>query len=77
MKTLNFYYTGPATTDIAILQDLNNWSDNQNPAHECGGDANVRCSISAESELDLNSKLQACNNLNEVLGEASSRRQNK
>lgn len=72
-----FYYTGPATTNMAILQDLDNWSTSQDPTHECGGTANVPCSIPAESETDLNSKLQACSNINDVLSEATARRQNK
>lgn len=72
-----FYYTGPVTTNLTTMQDLNNWSTTQNSNHECGGEAKIPCSIPAESQSDLNSKLQACSTIDDVLDEAPARRQNK
>lgn len=72
-----YYYTGPETSDITTLQDLNNWSTNQNPEHTCGDESDVPCFIMADSQASLNSKLQAASDLSDVLEESPSRRENQ
>lgn len=72
-----YFYNGPATTDITVLQNTSHWSTSQNPDFECGGPADVPCSIPAESLTDLNTKLQACSDINDVMSEATGRRQDK
>lgn len=63
-----YYYTGPATTDIEVLQNLDNWSETPDDDNfECAGSAQVPCSILATSETDLNNKLQNCDDLQEVM----------
>ena len=72
-----YYYNGPATSDITVLQNTSHWSTTQNPDFECGGTENIPCSIPAESSTDLNTKLQACNNLTDVMNASSGKRQDK
>ena len=70
-----YYYNGPATTNIAVLQNTSNWSTTQNSAFTCGGDQEVPCSIPANSPADLNTQLQACNNLSDVMNVAKNHRE--
>lgn len=75
LSEVPYYYTGPETTDITVLQDLNNWSTDQEPDHTCGRTSDIPCFIMADSENSLNSKLQACADLADVLDQSPSRRE--
>lgn len=72
-----YYYTGPEAPDLADLQNLGNWSTSQEPNHTCGDESDIPCFIMADSETGLNSKLQAANNVGDVLNESPSRRENQ
>ncbi|TYR36917.1 hypothetical protein FXV77_06985 [Sphingobacterium phlebotomi] len=72
-----YYYTGPEAPDLADLQNLGNWSTSQEPNHTCGEESDIPCFIMADSETSLNSKLQAANNVGDVLNESPSRRENQ
>lgn len=72
-----YYYKGPETTDITVLQDLDNWSTDQETNHTCGATSRIPCFIMADSEASLDSKLQAASDLDAVLDESPSRRENQ
>lgn len=72
-----YYYTGPEAPDLADLQNLGNWSTSQEPNHTCGEESDIPCFIMADSETGLDSKLQAANNVGDVLNESPSRRENQ
>src|SRR3546814_20338142 len=55
-----YYYTGPATTDIEVLQNLDNWSETPDDDNfECVGSAQVPCSILATSEDRKSTRLNS------------------
>lgn len=72
-----YYYTGPEAPSLADLQNLENWSTSQEPNHTCGEESDIPCFIMADSEAGLDSKLQAANNVGDVLNESPSRRENQ
>lgn len=67
------YYYNDASTSFSSMQAASNWGTSQNPAYQCGGTANVACSITVPNGVSLQDHLDSFGSQNDLIQAAGKR----